>query len=434
MAMEWPRFHAPTWYQDRIEPRRFSRIESDRTVDIAVIGAGLAGLSTAFSLIERGHRDVVVLEAGQPGEGASGRNGGFVFGGYSLDPDALVRQVGVEQAREMQRWTQDAVDRVRARCSSLGVALDGEGVLLADWFRDDEGLDARRRGLKRTIGLELRSLDRAEREAWVRSDRYGGGLLEPRAFHFNPLAYVRALAAELEERGVAVHGDSPVLELEREIGPGATGWRIRTGQALVRAQRVVVSTGGYDRRLIPRLVRSIQPIGTYVAVTEPLPDRLEALIPGTAAVYDTRFAFDYYRRIGDRLLWGGRISIADRSPGSIERLMRRDMTRVFPLLGDVEFSHSWGGWMSYARHQMPILGEVEEGLWAASAFGGHGMAPTTLAGEVLAEALDGQTERLVAFSTWGPRWAGGSLGRWTAQASYWWYQACDAARGWRSGR
>lgn len=429
MAMGWPRFHAPTWYEDRIEPRRFPSIDAGRSVEIAVIGAGLAGLSTAFSLLERGHRDVVVLEAGQPGEGASGRNGGFVFGGYSLGPDALVRRVGPDQARTMQRWTHDAVDRVRKRCAALGVALDGEGVLLADWFRDREGLARLRDAMARTTGLELVSLDPAQREDRVRSDRYGGGLLEPRAFHFNPLAYARALAGELDACGIAVHGDTPVDGIER----AGDGWRIGTGHGDVHAGRVVVATGGYDRRLVPRLVRSIHPIGTYVAVTEPLPGRLEELIPGTAAVYDTRFAFDYYRRIGDRLLWGGRISIADREPGAIEALMRRDMIRVFPSLADVSFTHSWGGWMSYARHQMPILGELEPGLWAASAFGGHGMAPTTLAGEVIAEALDGERDRLAAFGPWPTRWAGGRIGRWAAQASYWWYQARDAAHAWSSG-
>ncbi|MBY6203329.1 NAD(P)/FAD-dependent oxidoreductase [Halomonas denitrificans] len=428
MPTGWPRFHSPTWYEDRIAARRFPRIESDRSVRVAVIGAGLAGLSTAFSLLERGHRDVVVLEAGQPGEGASGRNGGFVFGGFSLGPEPLVRRVGLDRARVMQRWTHEAVDRVRGRCAALGVSLDGEGVLLADWFRNRKGLDALRDAIHRATGLELLALDRAQRSAWVCSDRYGGGLLEPGAFHFNPLAYVRALADELDASGLSVHGDSAVERIERAGG----GWRLRTRDATVRADRVVVSTGGYDRRLVPRLVRSIHPIGTYVAVTEPLPGRLEALIPGTAAVYDTRFAFDYYRRIGDRLLWGGRISIADRDPDAIEALMRRDVARVFPSLADVRFTHSWGGWMSYARHQMPILGELEPGLWAASAFGGHGMAPTTMAGEVIAEALDGEGDRLEAFRSWGPSWAGGPLGRWTAQASYWAYQARDAIRAWRS--
>lgn len=422
MSIVWPRFHARTWYQDRISARSFPPLDGDRTVDVAIIGAGLAGLSTAASLRDRGHRDVIVLEAGQPGEGASGRNGGFVFGGFSLGPAALSRQLGRPTARRLQAGTHEAVRIVRSRCEQLGVAPDGEGVLLADWFKDDAALDGLSEGLSVGAGLELQRLDAAERSRFVRSERYGGALFEPEAFHFNPLAYVSALAQDLDRGGITIHGNSPVLCLEREQG----GWQIDTAGGRVRANRVVVSTGGYDRKLVPRLVRSIQPIGTYIAVTEPLSDRLNDLIPGTAAIYDTRFAFDYYRRVGDRLLWGGRISIADRSPEAITRLMRRDLGRVFPELRDAPFSHAWGGWMSYARHQMPILGELEPGLWAASAFGGHGMAPTTFAGTLMADALCGRPSDLDIFARWGPRWAGGALGRGAAQFHYWWQQARDA--------
>src|SRR3990167_6187706 len=110
-----------------------------------------------------------------------------------------------------------------------------------------------------------------------------------------------------------------------------------------------------------------------------------------AAVYDTRFAFDYYRPLADtRLLWGGRISIQDRTPGQVQRLLRADLVRVYPQLADVKISHAWSGLMSYARHKMPQIGRLPNGLWYAMGFGGHGVAPTTLAGEVLAQALTGE--------------------------------------------
>jgi len=163
-----------------------------------------------------------------------------------------------------------------------------------------------------------------------------------------------------------------------------------------------------------------------------LGDRLKALIPGGVAVYDTRFAFDYYRPLHDgRLLWGGRISTADRDPAGIRKLLYRDMLRVFPSLAGCGIDFSWGGWMSYARHQMPILGEMEPGLWSALAFGGHGMAPTTLAGEVLAEAMTGDSTRLRQFESWGPTWAGGPFGRAAVQGVYWWKQLRDAIGGLR---
>jgi gamma-glutamylputrescine oxidase len=101
---------------------------------------------------------------------------------------------------------------------------------------------------------------------------------------------------------------------------------------------------------------------TYIAVTEPLGERSGSCLPQSVAVYDTRFAFDYFRPLPDRcLLWGGRISIANRSPQAIRRLLARDLKRVFPALSGVRFEQAWGGWMSYARHEMPILGRTQRG-------------------------------------------------------------------------
>jgi glycine/D-amino acid oxidase-like deaminating enzyme len=192
---------------------------------------------------------------------------------------------------------------------------------------------------------------------------------------------------------------------------------------------VVVASGGYARRLHPRVDRSVQPVATYIVVTEPLGTRLDACLPSDHAIYDTRFAFDYYRRLpGGRLLWGGRISTADRDPGSVKTLMRRDLARVFPTLADCRLDYAWGGWMSYARHQMPVLGEVEPGLWLALGFGGHGMAPTALAGELLAEAIAGDETRLRMFRRFAPVWAGGTMGRAAVQAVYWWKQLRDRMR------
>lgn len=419
----WPRFHARTWYRDRLgENDPGAPPERGGNVDTVVVGAGLAGLSTALELVERGREDVVVVDRGEPGEGASGRNGGFVFGGYSLAPDALARQVGRSGASRMHGWTRDAVALVRSRCERLGVPVSAGEVLLADWFGDDEALDRLRRRTRDLTGQELRWVDRDGMADLVRSDRYGAGLMEPGSFHFNPLEYARAVARAVSDGGGRVAAGCPVTSLQRE--PGA--WRVETPDVVFRAERVVLATGGYDSRLRPKVQRSIQPIGTYIVVTEPLGERLHEVIPADIAVYDTRFAFDYYRKLpDDRLLWGGRISTADRSPNAVQRLMRRDLKRVFPQFADCRFDHAWGGWMSYARHQMPILGEYEPGLWTALGFGGHGMAPTTLAGQVLAEAIDGNNERLHDFGRYPPVWGGGSMGRVAVQCVYWWKQVRD---------
>jgi len=422
----WPRFHAKTWYQHVLgAPGPFDPLAGTQHVDTAVIGAGLAGLSTALGLVERGCEDVLVLDSGAPAEGASGRNGGFVFAGYSLGNLELVRQLGRDRAARLHGWTREAVDLVRKRCMRLNVPVSDGAVLLADWFSDAERLQRFRQQMDELLDFRLDRVDERDLQRYVVSDRYGAGLMEPGSFHFNPLAYARAIAARIRGSDSKIASNAPLVSLTRT----RDGWRLETPRAEIRAERVVLATGGYDRRLWPRAQRAIQPIGTYIMVTEPLGDRLDQLIPGEVAVYDTRFAFDYYRPLEDgRLLWGGRISIADRDPAAIRTLLYRDMLRVFPSLAGCRIDFAWGGWMSYARHQMPILGELEPGLWAALAFGGHGMATTTLAGEVLAEAMTGDSTRLAEFRRWGPFWAGGAVGRVAVQAVYWWKQLQDYLR------
>jgi len=161
-------------------------------------------------------------------------------------------------------------------------------------------------------------------------------------------------------------------------------------------------------------------------VTEPLGDRMQEILNTKAAIYDTRFAFDYYRPLPDsRLLWGGRISVLDRSPAAVKKLLHRDMLKVFPQLQTVKVDFAWSGLMSYSRHEMPQIAQIESGLWCAQAFGGHGVAPTTFAGELLASAIadgDGRWRGLSSYGLVSVMKPAGFVG---AQLTYWWLQAKD---------
>lgn len=385
---------------------------------VVIVGGGFAGINAALSLAERGIRDVIVLEAKQVGFGASGRNGGFVFSGYSLGERTLLERVGKQQARRLLHYTVDAVHTIRQRIARYDIACDAvdQGVIWANWFHDDDVLRRRQRLLAEHFDIQWRWLSRADMAQHLHTDRYGAGLFEPDALHLHPLNYLSGLAAAAEARGVRVHEHSPVQSLEHD----ADGtWTVRTTQGRVRAPHVVLACGGYLAGLDRRVDRSILPIATYVTVTEPLGDRLETAVATQAAVYDTRFAFDYYRALPDtRLLWGGRISVHDRPAAAVERLLHNDMVRVFPQLADVRIDYAWSGLMSYARHEMPQIGTDGKGLWWAQAFGGHGLAPTTVAGELLAEALSGQGERWREFAPFGLRRSWRPLGYLAAQARY----------------
>lgn len=391
---------------------------------IAIVGGGFAGLHTALGLAERGARDVVLLEREQVGFGASGRNGGFVFGGYSLGEQSLLDQRGQEAAGALFRLTTEAVGRIRRQVSRYDIPCDlvDEGVIWANWFRDPAVLRQRQALLARQYGVSWEWLPQSELRARIHTTRYYDGLYERDALHLHPLNLAIGLAGAAASQGVRIHENTDVWQLRRD----GTRWRIETAQGTVHADQVVLACGGYLAGLRRQVDRAILPIATYVMVTEPLGERMADVLETRAAVYDSRFAFDYYRPLSDgRLLWGGRISVRDRSPRAVQRLLMHDMLRVFPQLKGARVDYAWSGLMSYARHQMPQIGSSGDGLWWAQAFGGHGLAPTCAAGELLASALADGDDRWRQFAPYGLQPTYRPFGYLGAQASYWWQQGKD---------
>ncbi|MDY1550208.1 NAD(P)/FAD-dependent oxidoreductase [Luteibacter sahnii] len=395
-----------------------------REAAVVIVGGGFAGLNTALGLAARGQRDVVLLESRTIGFGASGRNGGFVFAGYSLGEKALLDKAGEAKAARLYRRTVEAVDLIRERIRSLAIDCDcvDAGVVWANWFRDARVLRDRQRLLAEHYGADWEWLPADALQAFVRSRRYHDGLYERNAMHIDPLAYARGLARVADAAGVSIHEQSRVRMLERR-GPR---WVVRVGDAEIETPQVVLACGGYLAGLDHRIDRAVLPIATYVMVTEPLGDRLGDCLRTRAAIYDTRFAFDYYRPLADtRLLWGGRISIRDRSPRAVQALLSKDLARVFPALKGVRVAKAWSGLMSYARHEMPQVGTHGNGLWYAQAFGGHGLAPTCAAGEALAEAIVSDASAIGDYADFGLAPVHRPLGYLAAQGTYWKHQLAD---------
>ena len=424
---------ATSYYEATVvRPAAHAPLAEVHDAEVCIVGAGFAGLATALGLVERGVQGIALLEAERVAYGASGRNGGFVFGGYSLDSADLVAQLGAEAARACYGLTRAAVNLIRKRIETHAIeceAVEG-GALLANWFDDDAILERQRRQMREHFGVEWRHVRRDELEQHVVTQRYSGALIEPDAFHFHPLKYALGIARAARAGGVRLHEFSPVRAVER-LPDGR--FRVATDGGAVRARHVVMAAGGYLDGVLPALERAMLPIATYVMATEPLGAQIEALIPSRAAIYDTRFAFDYYRRLNDtRLLWGGRISVRDRKPEEIARFLRRDMLRVYPSLADARIDFAWSGLMSYARHKMPQIGRIDAGplagVWHASSFGGHGVAPTTVAGEVLADAISGRAPVPAAFTHYGLERTWRPLGLAAAQAAYTWAEWRDWLR------
>lgn len=422
-----------SYYRATVLDLELPVLSGEQRCRVGVVGGGYAGLTTCLGLVERGETDIVLLDAGPIGHGASGRNGGFVFAGYSRAEERLARELAPELARRLYLRTVAAVDLVRRRIRGYAIECEAvdAGVLWANWFRDEGVLRRKQTFLRERFGVVWDWVDgEALRRDHVRSTRYSGALHETNAMHVHPLKMAHGFARAAMQRGVRMHEHSPASAIERR----GSGWTVVTPRGRVHCDVLVLACGGYSTPLVARAHRALLPIATYVMVTEPLGARIHELLPTRAAVYDTRFAFDYYRRLGDdRLLWGGRISIRDRDPRAVERLLRRDLVKVFPELADVRVDFAWSGLMGYSPHKMPHIGEIEPGLWTCQGFGGHGVATTSVGGELVAAAIAEGDQGWRDYSRYGLTPAFGWLGRLGAQVTYSWLQARDWLREKRGG-
>lgn len=413
-----------TWYRRTLaHETAYPPLAGDIAADVCVIGGGLAGLSAAFDLATAG-RKVVVLEARRIAWGASGRNGGFLTSGYSTGIEDIERRVGRADADVLYRMAMEGTAIVRQRLADWRVAEahPGAGLLYATRYDSGDALQRYRDEQNARFGKELVFLDRAELQQKLTSARYFQALFDPAASHFHPLNYAQGLAAKLVLAGGIIAEESAALTVARQ----GAAHRVAAEGGSVTAQHVIFAGGGYTDNLLPKLKRAFLPIATYVLLTEKLGARLDDLIRTRAAITDDRRAGDYYRRVeDDRILWGGRITTRRRDPADIAAILRWQMVGTYPELKDAKVELAWSGLMSYARHLMPQIGRLEDGLWYCTAFGGHGMNTTAIGGRVIAEGILGTSDRYRRFAPFGLSWNGGILGTIAVQATYWSMQAMD---------
>jgi glycine/D-amino acid oxidase-like deaminating enzyme len=414
-----------TWYRrslasETAQPPLTGRHETET----CVIGGGLAGLGIAYELAAAG-RPVILLEGQRIAWGASGRNGGFLTPGYAAGLAAIERRVGRDHAAALYRLSLEGVAIVRARLSDWQVPDThlGAGVIHATRYDSGETLRQEAEAENARFGRRLEFLDRAALRARLVSTRYFQALLDPDGSHFHPLNYAQALARQIVALGGRIAEDSPAQAVERHAG----GHLVTAGEARIAARHVVFASGGYTDGLAPRLARAYLPIATHVMLTEKLGPRVHEIIRTRAAIADDRRAGDYYRLVdGDRLLWGGRITTTrNADPAAITASLRRQMVGTYPALADARIELAWSGLMSYARHLMPQIGRLDDGLWYCTGFGGHGLNTTAIGGRLIAEAITGSSDRYRLFAPFGLAWAGGKLGLMAAQATYWYLQALD---------
>ena len=370
--------------------------------DVAVVGGGLAGLSAALELAERGF-SVTLLEAQQIGWGASGRNGGQAIHGLACDQSTIEAQLGLEPAKQVWAMSLEALDLLRERIGRHRIDCDWrDGYLgLATSARKGRELQQWAERMARVYGFEQQAIAPAEMPRWIASPRYHSGVFDPRSGHLHPLKYTLGLAEAAAAAGVRLHEQSPVQALQ----PGPR-LRLRTSQGELAARHVLLAGNVYLQGVAAALEPRIMPVGTYIACSEVLDPALAAgLIPSRAAVCDTNFVLDYFRTTPDqRLLYGGRVSYSTVTPMNLVDSMRRRMVGTFPQLAQAKIEYAWGGFVDITMNRAPDFGRLPAaGGYAANVyylqgFSGHGLALTGLAGRLVAEAIAGDARRFDVFA------------------------------------
>ncbi|WP_341887284.1 FAD-binding oxidoreductase [Variovorax sp. YR752] len=387
--------------------QRFPALQSNVDADVAIVGAGLAGMSAAIELADRGYR-VVLLEARQVGWGASGRNGGQAIAGLACDQSVIEGQLGRTDSKRVWDMTLEAIRLIGERRERFAIDCDWrDGYLgLAVNERKARELHAWHEQMQRDYGYQTRWITPQEMPQWIASPRFHSGIHDPKGGHLHPLKYSLGLAAAAASLGVQIHEDSAVTE----ILPGRVV-KLRTAQGSVSASHVLLAGNVYLQGLAPVLESRVMPVGTYIVTSEEIEPTLAAsLVPSGSAVCDTNFVLDYFRPTLDhRMLYGGRVSYSTATPMNLAASMQQRMARTFPQLENTKVEFAWGGFVDISMNRAPDFGRLSDRLhglersdWASvyylQGFSGHGLALTGLAGKLVAEAIAGDAERFDTFA------------------------------------
>jgi gamma-glutamylputrescine oxidase len=364
--------------------------------DVIVIGGGFTGLSAALACAEKG-LSVILLEAKTIGFGASGRNGGQLIPGLRWGMREIDAEFGRERAQAIFDLAWSAGDRVRARIAKHEISCDLKPGHVEAAYKPAHFDDMQREAefLNTKFGWEsINVIQPKDMGSHVDGGGYHGGLYDAKGGHFHPLNYALGLARACLAAGVLIYENTPVdgyLDLGEDIDV-----EVFTGTEGAWSKSLILATDAWTHNLSP-LGRFTIPIMNYNIATAPLPNA-DALLPSDAAVADSRFVLNYFRLSADkRLIFGGGEKYRQTPPADIAGFVRKHVAEVFPTLAQVPIDYAWGGAVSVTMNRLPQF-HREGNVFNAQGFSGHGALVTTLAGELMAEAVAGNLSGFDVFA------------------------------------
>jgi glycine/D-amino acid oxidase-like deaminating enzyme len=379
-----------TFWLDTVDIAAPAPREFPQRVDAAIIGAGFTGLSAARTLAKSG-ASVAVFDAQTTGWGASSRNGGMVLTGLKLPAATLIARYGKEITARMYAASLKSIDFVEKLVREENIACDFARCGHLEVACKPKHFDDFKRSAEETaryFNHQQRLIQKDQLQSEIGSAIYHGGLVDDTSAGLNPARFVSGLARAAERAGATLFEHAHVDQIQRE---GASGWKVATARGTLRAKNVIVATSGYTSRVTPALQKKIIPIGSYIIVTEILPEKLAAeLSPRNRMIFDSKNYLYYYRLTPDRrMLFGGRAAFFPETASTIRRsaeILRRGMLSVYSQLRDTKIEYVWGGTLDFAFDIMPHAGQLD-GLHFSLGYAGHGVAMSTYLGDKIAHSI-----------------------------------------------
>lgn len=393
-AVARPEAHgASLWHAVSRNHRGRPALQGDRDADLAIVGGGFSGLSTALHAAGKG-LSVAVLEAEFIAWGATGRNAGFVVPNFAkMDPDSILAHLGPERGEGLIDFAAGSADLVFALIKQHGIDCD---ALQSGWIQPAHSPAALDKVKSRANqwarrGRPAVALDRREVEVLTGAKGYVGGWMDRSGGVLNPVGYARGLADAAEAAGARIFEHTRVSSVDRM----ADGWVVKTPAGSVRAGKVLIATNAYGGPLHPALQRTYFPLKVFQIATAPLPRETRTrLLPGGQGVGDTRrnlFTFRFDAQ--NRLISGGMHILGAGADTRVPKAIWRRLGRHLDLPDLPPLAYGWSGMAAVEPDFLPHLLDLGPGLIAGRACNGRGIAMTTAMGRLLADWAAGSDAR-----------------------------------------
>ncbi len=366
-------------------------MEHDITTDVAIVGGGFTGLSTALHAAGTG-RECHVLEARHIGFGGSGRNVGLVNAGLWLPPQDVREKLGADRGTKLVKALGDAPEYVFSLIEKHQIRCEANRNGTIHAAHSPKGYEdlARRAEEWHRLGAPVDLLSREKAAEKIGSRGFHGGLLDHRAGTINPMGYVRGLARAARAAGARISTGVTVQKMSRQNDK----WILSTDRGTVTANAVVLGTNAYSDDLWPGLKETFTMIHYFQLATTPLGERGEAILREGQGMWDTgAIMFSLRRDAFGRLLIGSMGRVIGGEKGLSQRWALRSLQRLFPDLGPVEIETSWHGQIAMTSDHLPRIHRLAENLYTPIGYNGRGIAPGTMFGKAMAEMLSGGQEQ-----------------------------------------